>query len=71
MRDEDPYTGPFNRRTAAPLLVVGNYRNYAGAVPTSRSMPNARLLSTNNWGHTAYGLSDCATARPPRSTPTC
>ncbi|GAA3924008.1 alpha/beta hydrolase [Actinoplanes auranticolor] len=36
--------------------------NYAGAVSTSRQMPNSRLLSSDNWGHTAYALSACATA---------
>jgi pimeloyl-ACP methyl ester carboxylesterase len=66
VRDEDAYTGPFNRRTAAPVLVVGSFwdpaTNYAGAVSTSRLLPNSRLLSSDNWGHTAYGLSACATA---------
>ncbi|MDP9796112.1 pimeloyl-ACP methyl ester carboxylesterase [Catenuloplanes nepalensis] len=66
VRDEDAYTGPFNRRTAAPVLVVGSYwdpaTSYANAVSTSRSSPNSRLLSSDNWGHTAYGSSDCATA---------
>lgn len=66
MRDEDAYAGPFNRRTAAPVLVVGNFwdpsTNYAGAVSTSRLLPHSRLLSSNNWGHTAYGRGACATA---------
>ncbi len=66
VRDEDAYTGPFDRRTAAPVLVVGSFwdpaTNYAGAVSTSRQMPNSRLLSSDNWGHTAYALSACATA---------
>jgi pimeloyl-ACP methyl ester carboxylesterase len=65
-RDEDRYTGPFNRRTAAPVLVVGSLwdpsTNYSGAVSTSRLLPNSRLLSSDNWGHTAYALSACATA---------
>nr|WP_221379910.1 alpha/beta fold hydrolase [Actinoplanes polyasparticus] len=65
-RDEDAYTGPFNRHTAAPVLVVGSFwdpsTNYAGAVSTSRLMPNSRLLSSNNWGHTAYARGACATA---------
>ncbi|MEV6032836.1 alpha/beta fold hydrolase [Nonomuraea sp. NPDC052116] len=59
VRDEDAYTGPFDRRTAAPVLVVGSFwdpaTNYAGAVSTSRLLPNSRLLSSDNWGHTAYG----------------
>jgi pimeloyl-ACP methyl ester carboxylesterase len=66
VRDEDRYTGPFNRRTAAPVLVVGSYwdpsTNYANAVSASRLLPNSRLLSSNNWGHSAYALAACATA---------
>jgi pimeloyl-ACP methyl ester carboxylesterase len=65
VRDEDAYTGPFDRRTAAPVLVVGSIwdpaTNYAGAVSSSRLLPNSRLLSSNNWGHTAYGTGVCAT----------
>lgn len=64
--DEDAYRGPFNRRTVKPVLVVGNYwdpaTNYAGAVAASRLLPNSRLLSSDSWGHTAYGSSDCVTA---------
>jgi hypothetical protein len=30
-------------------------------VTASRLLPNSRLLSSDNWGHTAYGTSDCAT----------
>ncbi|MEU4641137.1 alpha/beta hydrolase [Micromonospora sp. NPDC023814] len=65
VRDEDTYPGPFNRRTAAPVLVVGNYwdpsTNYRGAVGTARLLPNSRLLSSDSWGHTAYGTSACVT----------
>jgi pimeloyl-ACP methyl ester carboxylesterase len=65
VRDEDAYFGPFTRHTAAPVLVVGNYwdpaTNYGGAVTAARLLPNSRLLSSDNWGHTAYGTSDCAT----------
>ncbi|MEV6693238.1 alpha/beta hydrolase [Micromonospora sp. NPDC051196] len=65
VRDEDRFTGPFNRRTANPVLVVGNYwdpaTNYNGAVSTSKLLPNSRLLSSDSWGHTAYGSSACAT----------
>ncbi|MEU2613320.1 alpha/beta hydrolase [Micromonospora sp. NPDC007271] len=65
VRDEDAYTGPFNRRTSAPVLVVGNYwdpaTNYQGAVSSAALLPNSRLLSSDSWGHTAYGTSDCAT----------
>jgi TAP-like protein len=65
VRDEDAYTGPFTRRTANTVLMVGSYwdpaTNYRDAVIASRNLPNSRLLSSNNWGHTAYGTSACAT----------
>ncbi|HEY7271345.1 MAG TPA: alpha/beta hydrolase [Actinoplanes sp.] len=65
VRDEDAYTGPFTKRTANTVLMVGSYwdpaTNYRDAVIASRSLPNSRLLSSNNWGHTAYGTSACAT----------
>ncbi|MBX6767886.1 MAG: alpha/beta fold hydrolase, partial [Actinomadura rubrobrunea] len=65
VRDEDAYTGPFDRRTSAPLLIVGNYydpaTNYDAAVAASRLVPNSRLLSSDSWGHTAYGTSACVT----------
>ncbi|TDC80723.1 alpha/beta hydrolase [Micromonospora sp. KC606] len=65
VRDEDAYTGPFDRKTAAPVLVVGNYwdpaTNYDAAVSSAKLLPNSRLLSSDNWGHTAYGTSECAT----------
>ncbi|HEY5844761.1 MAG TPA: alpha/beta hydrolase [Mycobacterium sp.] len=64
--DEDAYRGPFTRRTAAPVLIVGNYwdpaTNYAGAVAASKLLPNSRLLSSDSWGHTAYGTSNCVNA---------
>ncbi|WP_207934356.1 alpha/beta hydrolase [Actinomadura sp. KC06] len=65
VRDEDAYTGPFNRRTNAPVLFVGNYydpaTNYDDAVSSSKLLPGSRLLSSNSWGHTAYGSSTCVT----------
>lgn len=64
-RDEDAYRGPFTKRTVNPVLVVGNYwdpaTNYAGAQKAAALLPNSRLLSSTNWGHTAYGTSACAT----------
>jgi pimeloyl-ACP methyl ester carboxylesterase len=64
-RDEDAYTGPWNRQTAAPVLIVGTKwdpaTNYDDAVSASRLLPNSRLLSNVNWGHTSFGTSDCAT----------
>ena len=57
--------GGFSHVTANPVLVVGNYwdpaTNYAGAVAAARLLPNSRLLSSNSWGHTAYGTSECVT----------
>ncbi|HEX2314305.1 MAG TPA: alpha/beta hydrolase [Thermomonospora sp.] len=65
VRDEDAYMGPFNRRTIAPVLFVGNYydpaTNYNDAVSSDRLLPNSRLLSSDSWGHTAYGTSACVT----------
>lgn len=62
-RDEDAYRGPFDRRTASPVLVVGTVWDpatpYAGAVSTARRMPGSRLLTSVSWGHTAYGASAC------------
>ena len=64
-RDEDGYRGPFTRRTVAPVLVVGTRwdpaTNYDGAVAAARLLPNSRLLSNDNWGHTSYGSSQCVT----------
>lgn len=65
VRDEDAYRGPFTRRTENPVLVVGNYwdpaTSYQGAVTTARLLPGSRLLSSDSWGHTAYGTSACVT----------
>ena len=65
VKDEDAYRGSFTKKTATPVLIVGNYwdpaTNYAGAVSTSKRLPNSRLVSSNSWGHTAYGTSQCAT----------
>jgi TAP-like protein len=63
VRDEDVYTGPFTHRTANPVLVVGDYydpaTNYQGAVKAASLLPNSRLLTSDSWGHTAYGTSAC------------
>ena len=64
-QDEDSYRGTFDHDTANPVLVVGNYwdpaTNYDGAVNAASLLPKSRLLSSTNWGHTAYGTSKCAT----------
>ncbi len=63
--DEDAYTGPFNTKTRSPVLFVGDYydpaTNYNGAVSAAKRMPNSRLLSSDSFGHTAYGTSECTT----------
>ena len=62
---DDRYTGPWTARTAAPVLVVGNFfdgvTGYDGAVASDRLLRNSRLLSYAGWGHTAYGRSGCVT----------
>jgi len=64
-QDDDAYTGPFDVRTTAPVLFVGDYydpaTSYKAAVSASKRMPNSRLLSSDSFGHTAYGTSDCTT----------
>ncbi|MFT4297083.1 MAG: alpha/beta hydrolase [Micropruina sp.] len=68
--DEDAYRGRFDAVTANPVLVVGNYHdpatNYAAAKAVAGLIPRSRLLSSNNWGHTAYGVSACATGHVDR-----
>ena len=62
--NQDRYTGPWRTRTNAPVLVVGNYfdgvTDYRGAQAVNRQLAGSRLLSYAGWGHTAYGLSKCA-----------
>ncbi|MFC8192179.1 alpha/beta hydrolase [Cellulomonas sp. NPDC057328] len=64
-RDEDVWIGGFSARTAAPVLVVGNTQDpatpYSGAVALSETLPHSRLLSSDSWGHGAYGTSACTT----------
>lgn len=66
VRDEDAYSGPFSRRTRNTVLVVGSYwdpaTNYYQAVGSAGLLADARLLSSDNFGHTAYGTSPCVTA---------
>ncbi len=66
-KDEDAYHGTFSKRTASPVMIVGNYHdpatNYSGAAAAKRLMPNSYLVTSDSWGHTAYGTSDCVTDR--------
>jgi pimeloyl-ACP methyl ester carboxylesterase len=60
---EDRYAGPWNARTANPVLVVGNRWDpatpYSGALHVSRLLPGSRLLTLRGWGHVASGQSTC------------
>lgn len=62
-KDEDRYTGRFDKNTKHPVLIVGNYydpaTSYASAKQTHAIMPHSYLLSSGSWGHTAYGSSGC------------
>jgi hypothetical protein len=65
VQDEDAYRGPFGNTTVNPVLVVGSKwdpaTNYDSAVKVSKELPGSRLLGSDNWGHTAYGTSECVT----------
>jgi pimeloyl-ACP methyl ester carboxylesterase len=64
-RDTDRYLGPFDKRTSAPVLVVGNRLDpstpYEGAVALDRVLPRSRLLTVEYAGHTSLGQSRCVT----------
>lgn len=65
VKDEDVYRGSFRVTTHRPALVIGNYydpaTNYDNAVATSNILAGSRLLSSDSWGHTATGTSQCVT----------
>ena len=59
------YAGPWNRPTAAPILVVNTTADpatpYQGAVLVTRTLSRARLVSVVGYGHTALlNPSTCA-----------
>ena len=64
-RDADRYTGPWNRPTAHPVLLVGNRQGdpatpYENAVSTAGELAGARLLTLNSYfGHAAFTQSQC------------
>jgi pimeloyl-ACP methyl ester carboxylesterase len=64
--DGDRYMGPFNKRTANPVLVVGTQfdpaTRYEGAQTVAGLLPNSALLTVHGWGHTSLFLSQCADA---------
>ena len=51
------YAGPWNRRTANPVLVIGNTHDpaapYRGARAMARLLARARLLTVDGYGHTS------------------
>ena len=53
----DRYSGPWNRATAQPVLVIGNRFDpstpYEGAQAMAQALARARLLTVDGWGHTA------------------
>ncbi len=59
------YTGPFDRATAHPVLVMNNLYDpatrYEGAVSVAAMMPNSHLITVAGWGHATLFLSQCAT----------
>ncbi len=64
-RDPDRYTGPWNRETANPILLVGNRQGdpatpYEDAQATRQLLADARLLTLDTFGHVARrGISRC------------
>ena len=62
---QDRYTGPWNRRTASPILVIGltgdPVTSYQSAVATAHDLARARLLTVDGFGHTEFfNPSTCA-----------
>lgn len=55
-RSSNNYRGPWNRRTANPILVVGNTGDpstpYVNSVGMATQLSRARLLTVIGWGHT-------------------
>jgi pimeloyl-ACP methyl ester carboxylesterase len=61
----DRYAGPWDRRTANPVLVIGNTFDpstpYRGALAMTRQLARARLLTVDGYGHTElFNPSTCA-----------
>jgi hypothetical protein len=61
----EPYTGPWDRPTAHPILVIGNTVDpetpYEGAIAMARELARARLLTVDGYGHSALlNPSTCA-----------
>lgn len=63
----DAFRGPWKRRTANPMLIVGNTFDPATPIQGARAlhglMPGSRLVELETWGHGAIGQSRCVTSR--------
>lgn len=64
-RAPERYAGPWDRRTAAPILMLNTVADpataYPGAVRAQRRMADARLVTVDGWGHTSLAHpSTCA-----------
>jgi hypothetical protein len=65
LRTQDRYTGPWNRHTANPILLIGNTVDpatpYSNSVAMSHDLARARLLTVKGYGHTEFtNPSTCA-----------
>jgi pimeloyl-ACP methyl ester carboxylesterase len=62
---DDPYSGPWDKRTAEPVLVLNNTYDpaspYRAAVAMARQLGRARLLTVDGYGHIVGDRSTCAT----------
>ena len=71
--DPDRYSGPFDRRTANPILLIGNSLGdpatpYEDARQTEGILADARLLTLESFGHTAQGGGRRASTPPSTAT---
>ncbi|MFE6051618.1 alpha/beta hydrolase [Kitasatospora sp. NPDC056446] len=66
-RDRDRYDGPWNHRTARPVLVVANTGDpgmpYEGSRAMARSLARAELLTVDGYGHTVLANPSACAAR--------
>jgi pimeloyl-ACP methyl ester carboxylesterase len=64
LKEREAYTGPWDRKTKNPVLVIGNYYDPATQYEFSKRMAsqlgNARLVSVDSFGHCILGDSSCA-----------
>ncbi|MFS8095530.1 alpha/beta hydrolase [Lentzea alba] len=60
-RNPDRWIGPWNRKTANPIVVVGNYYDpatqYLFSQRMAKQLGNARLVSVDSFGHCILGRS--------------